>query len=109
MFEMFLDLINFTQLEMLGFKQEYITYIFLLFSILGTYYIMKPIVMFMRNKGYTFVLTYLISSLVFVGTVSILVKAEQDPFLLKSTLQAVTLFGCFLSIFLMYKFLKTKF
>ena len=103
-----IDIINVTQLEILGFKQEYIKAMFILLILLAFCIVLQPLISFISNKGYTYVLTYVIGSLLFVSTTGVIAQIKQDPFLLKLALFTVSLFGVCLAGYLIYRFSKVK-
>lgn len=108
MIEPLLDLINIDQLEMLGFKKEYFNYIviFLVIFVICTF--MKPIISFLSDKNYTFVLTYLISSLTLITIALILARVQAHISVLKFVFQPVIMFGFCLAIYMIYQFIKTR-
>src|SRR5699024_1113016 len=100
----FTDLINFSQLEMLGFKQEYVDFLAIFFILAGLCLIMKPLMALITNKNDMFALAYAISSL-FVITFA---AAYSNSDYLRFAVQAVIVFGACLTVYLLYRSFKPQ-
>lgn len=107
----FLDFIHVAQLDVLGFTTEYRYVVIILFSIIILYHLSKPIIQWLIRGRYAIFLTYLITSLQLLTTISILTLYYNDWMLIKMGLLAILLFGFLLALytlFSLFKYLMTR-
>ncbi|MBO1003577.1 hypothetical protein ACFSKI_17330 [Pseudogracilibacillus auburnensis] len=101
-------MINFHQLEVLGFTKEYQYIVILFITIFFLSFIIKPIVMLVIHKQYFFVLTYTVSSLLLIIIAFIIAYFTNELIVIKTAFQVVILFGICFAIFIMYKLIKRQ-
>lgn len=102
-----LDYINFTQLEVLGFKKEYFIVLFFLLSLIIFSSFIKLVMRILSSKKYLYVLTFMLNSLLFLTTTAVISQLFVNYTIFQLALQSVILYGVFLSIFMLYKYVKT--
>ncbi|MEI3611046.1 hypothetical protein [Pseudogracilibacillus sp. SO30301A] len=101
--DLLFGLVNLAQLEVLGFKKEHFYFITLALILAVLCFVIKPIISFFSRKQYFFLLTYVLSSLLFLAFTAIF---AQD--VLYVAFLAVIFIGMFLSIFMIYQFFNSN-
>lgn len=102
----FVYFIHVDQLDVLGFTSEYRYVIMILFSNMILYYLSKPIFRWLIRGRFEVFLTYLITSLLLLTTISILTIYHNNWMIMNMGLLAIMFFGSFLALHTLFHLLK---
>lgn len=108
MLETLFEIVNIAQLEVLGFNKEKQNIFLIFISLLIVSVMLKPVITFLTNKKYTFVLMYFMGSLMMITVVSLITFVNGEMTLLKQVFQSIILFGFTLAFYILYQLLKRE-
>lgn len=108
MLDTMMEIINITQLELLGFDYEKRMFIVLFVSLIVISILIKPVITFFIYKRYMFVLTFIIASLLMLLISMVITISIQDLNMVKISLQSIVLFGISFALYILYQLFRQE-
>src|SRR5690625_5297387 len=93
MMDALLNMVEISQLEVLGFTVEHGYFLIMFFSFLLLYLLVKPFITVLADKRYVYVLVYVIGSLIMLVISLVLSILQADFLYLKIGIQSISLCG----------------
>lgn len=100
------NLIELTQLDVLGFDESYRRLTIAMIMVLLIYFICKPLIKRLIKKQHSIFLTYVITSLLITILSLCIVIIDNRLENIAASLQAIALFGFFLVVSLLYQLIR---
>lgn len=106
MMEIFFEIVNMNQLEVLGFKGEVRYLLIFLLCIFLVSILVWPLIYIMIEKRFIYLLIYIISSLTILVIAYSVTMLQKEWFILKTAIQSVFIFGLGLTTYMIFQIFK---